>query len=131
LDVERLRKIPLFGELDHYDLAILARWVSEVEVREGDLIVEQGSIPHDLFVIEEGTAEVTRDGVPIANLGPGEVLGEMGLLKLTRRAATVRATTHVRAISLDAEHLATMSEEMPELTEKLREIMVRREHERE
>jgi CRP/FNR family transcriptional regulator, cyclic AMP receptor protein len=129
MDVERLRKIPLFGELDHYDLSVLARWVSEIEVREGDLIIEQGAIPHDLFVIEEGTAEVTRDGVPVATLGPGEVLGEMGLLRLQRRAATVRAITHLRALSLDADHLAAMSEEMPEVAERLREIMARREHE--
>jgi CRP-like cAMP-binding protein len=129
VDIERLRKIPMFGELDHYDLAILARWVNEIEVREGDVIVEQGSIPHDLFVIEEGTAEVTRDGKPIATLGPGEVLGEMGLLRLKRRSATVRATTSLRAVSLNADHLAAMSEEMPELAERLREIMARRERE--
>ena len=104
MDVERLRKIPLFGELDHHDLSMLVGWVSEVEVRQGDVIVEQGSIPHDLFVIEDGTAEVVRDGEPIATLGPGEVLGEMGLLRLRRRAATVRATTDVRAVSMDADH---------------------------
>ena len=62
MDVERLRRLPLFGELDHHDLSQLLRWVREVEFADGDLLFEQGSMPHELFVIEEGSVEVSRDG---------------------------------------------------------------------
>jgi CRP/FNR family transcriptional regulator, cyclic AMP receptor protein len=127
VDIERLRRLRPFGELDHHDLSILARWVSPVDVPEGQLLVEQGNRPHELFVIEEGTAEVTRDGRPIASLGPGDVAGEMGLLKPQRRMASVRATTRVRAVALDAEGLASMTEQMPELAAQLRETMAQRE----
>jgi CRP/FNR family cyclic AMP-dependent transcriptional regulator len=127
VEIERLRRLPPFGELDHHDLSILARWVSEVDVPEGHLLVEQGNRPHELFVIEDGTAEVTRDGRPIASLGPGDVAGEMGLLKPQRRMASVRATTRVRAVALDADGLASMTEHMPELAAQLRETMTQRE----
>lgn len=131
MDVERLRRIPLFGELDHHDLATMAQWVREVEVADGELLVEQGSIPRELFVIEEGNVEVTHDGEHVATLGAGDVVGEMGLLKLEHRWASARATGAVRAVALDAESLASMSQQMPELARWLREIVARRDRENE
>lgn len=123
MDVDRLKELPLFCELDHHDLATVARWVRPVELSDGELFFEQGSIPRELFVIEEGAADVIRDGERIASLGAGEVTGEMGLLKLRHRSATVRAVGDVRAVALDSDGLASISEEMPELAARLREIM--------
>jgi CRP-like cAMP-binding protein len=131
MDVERLRCLPLFEELDHHDLSQLLRWVREIEVMDGTVLFEQGSMPHDLFVIEEGTVEVIHDGEAIATLGPGDVVGEMALLKLTRRWASVVATGSVRVVALDADDLASMSEQMPELAVRLRETMARRDRQNE
>ena len=131
MDIERLRRLPLFGELDHHDLSQLLRWAREVEFADGDLLFEQGSIPHELFVIEEGSVEVRRDGRPVAMLGPGEVVGEMALLKLERRWASVVAAGRVRAVALAADDLASMSEQMPELADRLRETTLLRERENE
>jgi CRP/FNR family transcriptional regulator, cyclic AMP receptor protein len=131
VDIERLRQLPLFGELDHHDLSQLLRWVREEEVADGDLLFEQGSMPHDLFVIEEGSVEVIRDGRSVATLGAGEVVGERALLKLQRRWASVVAVGRVRLIALSADDLAEMSEQMPELADRLRETVIRRERENE
>jgi CRP/FNR family transcriptional regulator, cyclic AMP receptor protein len=131
VDIERLRQLPLFGELDHHDLSQLLRWVREEEVADGDLLFEQGSMPHDLFVIEEGSVEVIRDGRSVATLGAGEVVGERALLKLQRRWASVVAVGRVRLIALSADDLAEMSEQMPELADRLRETVTRRERENE
>ena len=57
VDVERLRRLPLFGELDHHDLSMIAHHVGETEAPEGEVLFEQGSIPYEMFVIEEGAAE--------------------------------------------------------------------------
>jgi CRP/FNR family cyclic AMP-dependent transcriptional regulator len=131
MDVERLRRLPLFEELDHHDLSQLLRWVREVTVADGDVLFEQGSMPHELFVIEDGSVEVLRDGERVATLGPGDVVGEMAVLRLERRWASVVATGKVRAVALGVDDLATMSEQMPELADRLREIMSRRQGENE
>ena len=131
MDVDRLRRLPLFGELDHHDLSSIMRWVREVDAGEGDPLIEQDELPYEVFVIEEGTAEVVHDGVAVATLGPGDVVGEMGLLRLQRRWATVRATSRVRAIALDTDDLERLTEQMPEVAARLREIMTRRERENE
>jgi CRP-like cAMP-binding protein len=121
VEVERLRALPLFGELDHHDLSVVAGWVRELEVAPGEILVEQGGLPRDLIVLERGTVEVVRDDETLATLGPGDVVGEMGLLGQRRAVATVRARDAVRAIAIPSERLDELAEQMPELTERLRQ----------
>jgi CRP/FNR family transcriptional regulator, cyclic AMP receptor protein len=123
VDVERLRRLPLFGELDHHDLAIVAHHVREARASQGEVLFEEGAIPYELLVIEEGTAEIVKDGVTIGSIGPGDVVGEMGLLRQQRRMATVRATSPLRAVAVAADDLAAIETEMPEIAAELGEIV--------
>ncbi len=129
IDVERVRRFPLFGELDHHDLSMLAHHIGETEVPAGNVLFEQGSIPYDLFLIEDGTAEVTIDGERVGTLGPGDVVGEIGLLRFQRRMATVRVTAPLRALTVGADELQEIEREMPEIGAQLRAIMSARERE--
>ena len=129
IDVERLRRLPLFGELDHHDLATIAHHVGEIEAPEGHVLFEQGSIPYEMFVVEEGTAEVTKDGETVGRIGPGDVVGEIALLRLQRRMGTVRVTSPFRAVTVSADDLQVIEEEMPEIAGHLRSIMAARERE--
>jgi len=129
VDVERLRRLPLFGELDHHDLSTIVHRVGEMEAQEGQVLFEQGSIPYEMFVIEEGTAEVMRDGQTVGTIGPGDVVGEIALLRLQRRMASVRVTSPIRAVTLSADDLQVIEEEMPEIAGQLRSIMAARERE--
>jgi CRP/FNR family transcriptional regulator, cyclic AMP receptor protein len=129
VDVERLRRLPLFGELDHHDLSTVARHVGEMEASEGQVLFEQGSIPYEMLVIEEGTAEVTKDGKPVGTIGAGDVVGEIALLRFQRRMATVRVTSALRAVTVSADDLQVIEEEMPEIAGQLRSIMAARERE--
>lgn len=123
---ERLQSLPLFGDLDAYDLSHVARWVEEVHAEPGDLLIEQGSMPYDLFVIERGSVDVVRDGEPLATLGAGDVVGEIALLAQHRRMASVVARTPVDAIALPVDGLQELTREMPELGRELRALMERR-----
>jgi CRP-like cAMP-binding protein len=129
VDVERLRRLELFGELDHHDLSMLTHHVGEVTLTEGELLFEQGSIPYEMFLIEEGTAEVTVDGTSVGRIGPGNVVGEIALLRFQRRMATVRVTSPIRALTVSADDLQLIEEEMPEIARNLRSIMAAREQE--
>ena len=75
IDAERLRQLDLFVDLDSYDLSQVCRWVHEVRADAGDALFEQGAIPYEMFVIEQGEVEVVRDGEVLAKLGPGETVG--------------------------------------------------------
>jgi len=127
IDVERLRRLPLFGELDHHDLSTIARHVGEARLDVGEILFEEGAIPYELFVIEEGAAEVTKDGERIGAIGPGDVVGEIALLRLQRRMATVRVTSPITAVTVSVDDLQVIEQEMPEIAGQLRSIMTARE----
>ena len=112
------------------DRAQLARWIEEVHAAAGDVLIEQGSMPYELFLIESGTVEVVRDGAPIATLGPGDVVGEIALLEQQRRMATVRAVNDVVALALPADVIDQVTREMPEFADQLRALVSARDPDR-
>ena len=126
IDAERLRRLDLFVDLDSYDLSQVCRWVREVRADAGDTLFEQGAIPYEMFVIEQGEVEVVRDGEVLAKLGPGETVGEMGLMMQERRMASVRAATPVVALAIPADDLAELQTEMPEVWATIRATMEER-----
>ena len=101
MDADRLKKIPVFADLAPDATSIIAKLASQVSVPAGKELVRQGDYSYDLLAIEEGTAEVTRGGRHLADLGPGDVLGEIGVLERRTRNATVRATSPMLLVALD------------------------------
>lgn len=126
IDAHRLANIPLFGELDSYDLGLIAARVRDVAVPAGVVLIEQGEMPEEIYVLEEGTVEISRNGAVVSTQGPGSVVGEIALMDPQRRTATVRTTTDVRAIALSVDDLQIIVAEMPEIGEDLGAIATSR-----
>jgi CRP/FNR family transcriptional regulator, cyclic AMP receptor protein len=122
MNADQLRAIPLFEGLSSKEREQIARWADEVDVPAGKHLVDQGRFAYEFFVIEEGTAEVRQDRHPIAALGPGDVLGEIGLLEGSLRSATIETLTPVRAIVMDARSFASMMGAVPKVAERIRAI---------
>jgi hypothetical protein len=85
------------------------------KVKAGKTLVEQGQAGSELFVLLDGVLQVEVDGEPMAEIGPGAVLGERAVLEGGRRTATLRATTACRVAvatgaQIDTERLATLSQ---------------------
>lgn len=78
-----------------------------VSYASGEIIIRQGDIPDQFYIITSGQVEVLRhdDGetAVINHLGVGEYFGEVGLVKWIRRIATIRALTDVELIAMDYE----------------------------
>ena len=123
MDADRLRKLPLFGELSHRELERVARWADEVDVKAGRRLMDEGAFPHEFMLIEAGTAEVTHDGAHLADLGPGDFFGEMALLEEHRRSATVTATSDLTIVVMHERDFRAMEDEMPHVAGRLRGVM--------
>lgn len=123
MDAARLESIPLFAGLSHREREQVARWADEVDVKEGRHLVDQGEFAYEFFVIERGTAEVTRDGRHLTDLGPGDFFGEIALLEEERRTASVVATSDMTVIVMTGRDFREMDREMPEVAEKIRSAL--------
>jgi Cyclic nucleotide-binding domain len=65
-------------------------------LQAGRTLVQQGELSEELFLLFDGVLRVEVDGKPVAEVGPGAILGEMALLHDGRRMATLRAVTPCR-----------------------------------
>jgi CRP/FNR family transcriptional regulator, cyclic AMP receptor protein len=126
LDASRLKSIPLFEEVGDEELAQIAPFAQEVSVAEGNVLVREGDFSYELMAIEEGEAEVTRGGEHVADLGPGDFFGEMGLLEKTLRNATVTAKAPVRLITLTGWDLKRVERAAPQAIERVRAVLEER-----
>ena len=98
-----IRSLPLFASLNPAVQETLARKLHGVESAPGDVIVAEGAASDRFFVIEDGRVEVTRGGRLLRQEGPGDVFGEIGLLRDVPRTATVTALTDTSLQSLSRE----------------------------
>ena len=120
MDEQKLKSIPMFGSLDKGELRRLAQATDEIDVPEGKELLHQGEFAYEFMVIQDGRAEVTRDGEHVADLGPGDVLGEIAALERGKRNATVVARSPMSLAVMTAHEMRQLASSIPEFGEMLR-----------
>jgi len=108
--LDRLAQVDLFKRCTNKDLEALADIVEDESVDAGTLICEQGRVAEASFVVVEGEASVMVGDEIVGIVGPGESVGEMGLLDHLPRSATVTARTAMRLYRIDADRFAKLLE---------------------
>lgn len=126
MDPSRLKSIALFEGISDDELAAIAPFAVTVLVEEGKHLVDEGDYSYEFMAIEEGEAEVTRSGKHVADLGPGDFFGEIGLLEKDKRTATVTAKSDMQLITLTGWDLKRMEKAMPQAVQRLREVVEQR-----
>lgn len=100
MDPHRLTAIPVFSDLSEEEARRLAAFAAETSIAAGDSLIRQGDFSTEIFAIEEGTADAFQDGRKLGSLGPGDVVGEIGVLSHERRSADVIATSPMLVLKL-------------------------------
>ena len=118
-DTELLAQVPLFSELTGAELRRIAAVAKRVNYREGDTIVEEGSLGGRFFVIQSGTARVQKGGRTRVTLGPGSYFGELSVLDGQPRSASVVAVAPVEAWSIAEFNFRALIKQYPTLAVKL------------
>ena len=104
---EILRGLPYFAELPDDLLEAVCSASEQLDIEEGTDIISEGSASEEMYVLIEGEFTVTKRAgekdVVLAKLGPGEVVGEIALLDMAPRTATVSAAMPSKVIRVPAE----------------------------
>ena len=122
----RLSDVPIFSSLKKKELELIARQADEIDVPAGKVLAQQGEFGDQFFVIEQGSAEVVRDGDRVGELGPGDFFGEMALLDEDRRTATVTATSSMTLIVMTRASFRAVESAMPHVHSVVRAAIEQR-----
>ncbi len=126
MDAIQLKRIPLFEDVPDEDLKVITTFATSDEVAEGTRVVKEGDFANHFMAIEEGTAEVVKDGTVVKELGPGDIFGEMGLLEKEKRSASVVATSRLRLIKIEHWELQRLKKVLPQIYQRIEDLAAER-----
>jgi CRP/FNR family transcriptional regulator, cyclic AMP receptor protein len=126
MDESKLQSIPLFVGLSKKELQAVGRLADEVDIESGRQLVREGDFSYEFFAIEEGTAEVKRSDQFLAELGPGDFFGEMGLVGDAPRNASVIAKTPMSLIVMTGSAFRQIDRDYPEVANTIRKAIEER-----
>jgi CRP-like cAMP-binding protein len=121
--VDDLRHIALFAQMTEAELGRLAELGEPVDAEAGAVIIDQGDVGTECYIVIEGDAGIFHSGEHIATIGPGAVVGEMALIGHKPRNATVKAQTLMRLLAFDIKRFRKLLDEMPVAQKYIYELL--------
>jgi CRP/FNR family transcriptional regulator, cyclic AMP receptor protein len=123
--IDVLRQVPFFEGLSTKALARIDQHLDEVNIPAGRVLTTQGEGAYETFIIADGVADITIDGKVVRETEIGELIGEIGVLKHTLRAATVVAKTPMRLLVLEAREMNALLHEDKLVAERVQQNLDR------
>ena len=114
-----LAKVDFFEGFSPAELDRVAALSDEVSAEKGALLMDQGKVGRECFVILEGKAGVYIGDHYVATLEAGSTVGEMAIIDQRPRSASVKALTDMKLLSFDTEHFRTLLEVMPKASQRV------------
>jgi CRP-like cAMP-binding protein len=114
-----IRKIPLFSECSRSELEAVATVADELHLPAGRVLIRQGDVGRELFVLVEGKVEVEQDGEKIGTRSSGDFLGEIAVVTRRPRTATVTTVTDVRVLVLTDLNFRRLLADVPSMSVKV------------
>ena len=118
-DPPDLRRLQLFDSLTDDELEQLSALFEVRTVEAGRRLTMEGASGYSFFVIQEGTATVTRAGQIIRILEPGDFFGEVAILDSGRRTADVVATSAMRLVVMLGAEFRRLQTQFPEVARRI------------
>src|SRR2546423_13046368 len=129
--VDLLGQVPLFAELDRDELDRFSRVAVPRSFPSGTRVFHEGDQSDACYIVRSGDFRVTREhsdgrAITLANLGAGEIFGELAMLDGEVRSASVESLTDGELLALPAADVRRLLARHPEITVKLVAALVRR-----
>ena len=121
--IDLIAHVPLFERCSKRELEAIAGLADQVEREEGRVLVHEGELGREFWVLVDGIADVTRDGQTVATLGAGDFFGEIALVSNVPRTASVTAASPLIGLVISSRDFWTLLDESPETQRKILETV--------
>ena len=126
-EVEILRNIPLFANIEPSKLKLLAFTSERLTFRNGQDLCVQGEMGDAAFIIIRGDVDVlvpTNGGeLSVAVLGKGEIFGELAVICDQTRSSAIAARTELETLRLDRNVVLNLMREFPDISVEMVRIL--------
>ncbi|MFT6291245.1 MAG: CRP-like cAMP-binding protein [Ilumatobacter sp.] len=117
--LEVLKNVSLFSACSNKELDKVAKASDVITMTAGTMVMDQGQMGREAFVVLEGSVTVKRNNRKVATLGAGDVVGEMSLLDKGPRTATVVCETDTTLLVIDQRRFLGVIDDIPSISHKL------------
>ncbi len=117
--LRHLASVPVFSNCTKRQLQEIGKVADELILPVGKVLARQGEVGFEMFILLDGTAEVTRDGQRVATVTVGDVVGELAVLSGHPRNATVTAETELGVLVLTHRGLDQLLDDIPGLAKHM------------
>ncbi|MFT0892135.1 Crp/Fnr family transcriptional regulator [Pseudochelatococcus sp. G4_1912] len=118
-EVQALRQVPMFRDVDKGRLKLLAFTSDRVRFSEGQFIFKRGDASDAAYVILEGEAHVLVDTpagpLKVTDFHVYDIMGEMGVLAEIPRSASIRAATNLMVLRIDKQVFLELLQQFPQI----------------
>lgn len=129
-EVNCLRRIPLFANIETSKLKLLAFTSERLNFHRGETLFHQEEMGTCAYIILRGEVEVVVDGpngpLTVATLGSNEIVGEIAILCDVPRTATVRAASELETLCVPKDHFFQMITEFPQMGVEIMRVLAHR-----
>lgn len=117
--LESLKNVPLFSACSKKELEKVAKATDEITMTEGSMVVDQGEMGREAYIILNGEVTIKRNNRKIATLSSGDVVGELSLLDHGPRTASVVCATDCTLLVIDQRRFIGVLDDVPSIAHKL------------
>ena len=118
--------VPLFAGFNRREIEAVGRLMDEVDVKAGRVLMREGAVGREFFIVVSGNVRVDRNGRKVNELGPGDFLGEIALIDRGPRTATATAADDCRLLVLDIGGFRTLVSKYPTVQGKIMKALAER-----
>ncbi len=129
-EVELLRNIPMFANIEPSKLKLLAFTSERMTFKDGDVLFRQGEPGDSAYVIIGGEADVIVDTpkgpLTVAKLKRNDIVGEIAILCDVPRTATIKASSKLEAMVIAKDLFFRLVMEFPQMAVEIMRELARR-----
>jgi CRP-like cAMP-binding protein len=113
--LELLKRTPLLAGLGRKDIEEVGRLADEVDLKADHVLMREGDLGREFFVIVEGKVRIDKGGRTIRSMGPGEFVGDIALVTERPRTATATTETPCRLLVLGHREFHQLMDQYPSI----------------
>ena len=128
-EVDILRKIPLFANIDSAKLKLMCFASRRLTFQDGQSLCTQGEPGDSAYIIIDGDADVVVENngpLVVAKVGRNDIIGEIAILCDVPRTASVVATSELTALEITKDLFFRMVTDFPDMGVEVMRVLAHR-----